>query len=417
MRTGTIEAMHAPEELGAEGEERLRLALAAGRVGSWELNLRQEGATDAARTFQRGQTSGLARGSERFGGSRLVPSPELCAMVGVHLEGFDGRLEPLLAQVHPADRRALTKAFRGAIRLETDAEAEIRFTKLPGPTRWLLIRGRWHREVPGGPGRLLGVAIDITARKTSELEMLRVQAELEHKLASRTTQLRATTDELDAFCYSVSHDLRAPLRSIRGFNEVLLERYSARLDPRGQEFLRRACESSYSMDRLIDDLLKLSRVSRVELAKSVVDLSQLAAGLADSLRAAEPDRRATFEVSPGLRALGDERLLKIVLENLLGNAWKFSSKRADARIAFGLAKAPQEAFFVRDNGVGFEPSYGGRLFGLFQRLHAGNEFAGAGTGLAIVQRIINRHGGRVWAEGAVDQGATFYFSLPNNEIT
>jgi len=235
--------------------------------------------------------------------------------------------------------------------------------------------------------------------------------DLERRVRERTAQLEVINRELEAFCYSVSHDLRAPLRSIRGFSEVLLERYATKLDERGQEFLRRSCESSQIMDRLIEDLLKLSRVTRAELQRRPVNLSALAESIASELRSGEPARTVQFVIAPGLNAEGDERLLHLALDNLLRNAWKFTSKRAEARIEVGATAEPQPAFFVRDNGAGFDMAYAGKLFGVFQRLHSAGDFAGTGVGLATVQRIVTRHGGRAWATGEVDRGATFYFTL------
>jgi PAS domain S-box-containing protein len=247
-------------------------------------------------------------------------------------------------------------------------------------------------------------------RIAAEEELLHLNSELENRVRQRTAQLEAINKELEAFSYSVSHDLRAPLRSIRGFSDVLLERYAAKLDSRGQEFLRRACESSHQMDRLIEDLLKLSRVGRSELQHQDVNLSALAESVVVELRQSEPKRKARFVIAPGLQAQGDERLLRIVLENLLRNAWKFTSKLSESLIEVGFV-SPQEAFFVRDNGAGFDMAYASKLFGVFQRLHSTTDFPGTGVGLATVQRIINRHGGRVWVEAAVDKGATFYFTL------
>jgi light-regulated signal transduction histidine kinase (bacteriophytochrome) len=261
------------------------------------------------------------------------------------------------------------------------------------------------------------VGIDISAQKRAELEILRLNSELERRIAERTAQLQAANNELEAFCFSVSHDLRAPLRSVRGFNEVLLERYASTLDARGQEFLRRACEPSQYMDDLIDNLLKLSRVGRNELVHRPVHLSELAKAIAGELQQSDPSRAVHFKISRDLRASGDQHLLRIAIDNLLRNAWKFTSKRREACIEFGFAPAPDNAFFVRDNGAGFDAAYAGRLFDVFQRLHSASEFPGTGVGLATVQRIINRHGGRVWANGAVDRGATFYFSLPADETS
>ena len=261
----------------------------------------------------------------------------------------------------------------------------------------------------------LGVVIDLTERKRAEAEVLRLNEDLEHRVKERTGQLEAINKELEAFSYSVSHDLRAPLRSIRGFSEVLLERYCKQLDPTGQEFLRRACQSSQQMETLIEDLLKLSRVSRSELQRQQVNLSQIAESIAADLKKSDPQRVVEFAIEPGLQARGDERLLRVALDNLLRNAWKFTGKQPHAKIEIGSSKGPPQAFFVRDNGAGFDMTYSNRLFGVFQRLHTVSEFPGTGVGLATVQRIITRHGGRVWATGEVNRGATFYFTLPPNE--
>jgi light-regulated signal transduction histidine kinase (bacteriophytochrome) len=254
-----------------------------------------------------------------------------------------------------------------------------------------------------------GGALD---RIRAEADLRTRNQELEQRIQERTAQLEAINKELEAFSYSISHDLRAPLRSIRGFAEVLLERYAPQLDERGQEFLKRVCQSSHHMDRLIEDLLKLSRVGRAEMQSQPVDLSAIAKSIAADLRKTEPDRQAELVIAPGLRTCGDERLLRITLENLLRNAWKFTSKKSDARIEFGTVLEPQPAFFVKDNGAGFDMAYASRLFGVFQRLHSATEFPGTGVGLATVQRVVNRHGGRAWATGAVNDGATFYFTLP-----
>jgi signal transduction histidine kinase len=261
----------------------------------------------------------------------------------------------------------------------------------------------------------LGIFVDLTAKKQAEREILRLNAELERRVSERTAQLEAINKELEAFSYSVSHDLRAPLRSIRGFSEVVLERYASKIDSRGQDILQRICSASQQMDDLIEDLLKLSRVSRSELVCKPVDLSKLAEAIAAGLCQAEPKRSVKFILKPGLVAQGDERLLRIVLENLFRNAWKFTLQQTKPRIEFGFVSEPTPAFFVRDNGAGFDMAYADRLFRVFQRLHSATEFPGTGVGLATVQRIINRHGGRIWAEGVVNQGATFNFSLPVSE--
>ena len=252
------------------------------------------------------------------------------------------------------------------------------------------------------------VTRDVTERKRSEDQV----KQLNETLRQHSLRLETTNKELEAFSYSVSHDLRSPLRSIDGFSLALMEDYGGALAPEARDYLQRVRAATKRMAQLIDDLLALSRLSRSEMTRTQVDLSGMARTVAAELRSAQPDRPAEFSIADGLTADGDPRLLRIVLDNLLGNAWKFTAKRADARIEFGASgENGSRQFFVRDNGAGFDMSYAHKLFGAFQRLHANEEFAGTGIGLATVQRIINRHGGRVTAEGAVGQGATFRFSL------
>ena len=235
----------------------------------------------------------------------------------------------------------------------------------------------------------------------------------EDETRQRTAQLEAANKELEAFAYSVSHDLRAPLRSIDGFSQALLEDCRDLLDERGKDYLQRVRAATQRMGELIDDLLGLSRVTRAEMRREPVSLSEMARSAAEEMKRAQPERSVAFVIQDGLVAEGDGRLLRVVLENLLGNAWKFSAPHPATRIEFGARGQPdgRVAYFVRDDGVGFDMAYADKLFGAFQRLHAGAEFAGSGIGLASVQRIVHRHGGRVWAEGAVEQGAAFYFTV------
>jgi signal transduction histidine kinase len=265
---------------------------------------------------------------------------------------------------------------------------------------------------------------ELIQREVEARQLAEARAQLLADLEQKNRDLAAVNKELEAFSYSVSHDLRAPLRSIDGFSLALLEDYAERLDDGGKKYLQHVRESAQHMGELIDGLLALARVTRSELRREEVDLSRLARDIGARLRNHDSGpsgtaQRVEFQVEDGLSAQGDARLLGNVLENLLGNAWKFTSKRPEARIEVGRLPegAQPAAFFVRDNGAGFDMAYAGKLFGAFQRLHAATEFEGHGIGLATVQRIVRRHGGRIWAEGEVGVGATFYFSLGEGEQT
>ena len=262
-------------------------------------------------------------------------------------------------------------------------------------------------------GPLVTAAIrDVTDRMQSEHEVQELNAALQR----RATELEVANRELEAFSYSVSHDLRAPLRTIDGFSQALLEDYHEQLPEDAQNFLERVRNAAQRMAKLIDDLLELSRISRLPVERQPIDVTALAKSIAEELRQAEPARNVNFEIAPHLKAHGDAQLLRIAMQNLMNNAWKFTSKVQDATIEVGYngGKASQ-VFFVRDNGAGFDMAYAGKLFGAFQRLHAVSEFPGTGIGLATVQRIVVKHGGRIWAESTLDQGATFYFTLQPEE--
>ena len=253
-----------------------------------------------------------------------------------------------------------------------------------------------------------GILEDITERR---LQSEHIQTLNEH-LANRSAELEVINRELESFSYSVSHDLRAPLRAMDGFSSTLLTDYGDKLDERGRDRLLRVRSAAQKMANLIDDLLNLSRVSRTELAWEEVDLSELARNTFAELQQANPQRQVTTDVAANLSASGDRRLLGIVLTNLLNNAWKFTTLKSPAVIEVGRDELEGEpVFFVRDNGAGFDMAYAGKLFGAFQRLHDAGEFPGTGIGLATVQRVIHKHGGRIWAESAVGAGATFYFTL------
>ena len=257
------------------------------------------------------------------------------------------------------------------------------------------------------------------ARAVAELERQKADQairnqrdELERQVAERTAELSASNHELEAFAYSVSHDLRAPLRAIDGFSLALLEDYGDSLDETGGRYLQRVRAGTQRMGDLIDDMLQLSRVNRGDFNLQQIDISAMAEEVFQRLQATAPERQVKIDVMPGMNAQGDRRLLGILLENLLGNAWKYTGKQDDAQISFACTRQGDERiFYVRDNGVGFNPQYTDKVFEAFQRLHSSSEFEGSGVGLATVQRVVKRHGGRVWAEAEEGEGATFYFTL------
>ncbi len=273
------------------------------------------------------------------------------------------------------------------------------------------------RAKPTGNNDELSVLVDDFNGMLSQIQerdeaLQRAHDELEQRVEERTNELATINKELESFSYSISHDLRAPLRSIDGFSQALLEDYSGKLDPTAQEHLQRVRRAAQRMSILIDDMLNLSRVNRGAMRREKLDLSAVANSIAADLQETEPDRRVEFVIEGGIHVVGDSRLLQAAMENLLRNSWKYTSAHPSARIEFGKSQQNgKHSFFVRDDGAGFDPRYADRLFAAFQRLHSASEFPGTGIGLATVQRIIHRHGGEIWAEGAVEKGATFYFTL------
>jgi light-regulated signal transduction histidine kinase (bacteriophytochrome) len=249
---------------------------------------------------------------------------------------------------------------------------------------------------------------------TSVNELLAQMQQRDVELRRRTTELEAANRDLESFAYSVSHDLRAPLGSIDGFAQALEMDYSDQFDDTAKEYFGWIREGCYQMRELIDGLLQMARLARAEVRREPVDLSGIATSVAESLKQSNPARAVRFDIRSGVHTIGDERLLRAVVENLMANAWKFTRNKTEARIEFGQNGS---AYFVRDNGAGFDPSHASKMFRPFQRLHSNREFEGTGIGLATVQKIIERHGGRAWAEGEVEKGATIYFTTGTHEGT
>ena len=253
---------------------------------------------------------------------------------------------------------------------------------------------------------------EVAERGRAEREVLRLNEQLEVRVRERTAQLESANQELEAFCYSVSHDLRAPLRAIDGFSQALIDDHAGAVPEGGQRYLARIQAATKRMGQLIEDLLNLSRVSRGAIERRAIDLGEIAGQVIAELQQREPLRKVETSILDGMQVDADPRLVRAALENLLANAWKFTAKTAQARIEVGcLRDGERNTFFVRDNGAGFDMAYANKLFGAFQRLHSVDDFPGTGIGLATVQRIINRHGGRIWADGQVGKGAVFFFTL------
>jgi len=325
-------------------------------------------------------------------------------IIGKHVRDIIGEDAFKLIEPH-IDRALMGESVKFETRLPTHDDSE----------RYILARYIPHDDDANSAAGFFELVSDITERKLAEQELKLHREHLEELVSDRTAQLNASNKELETFCYSVSHDLRSPLRSISGFCQMLKEDYAESLDSTALDYLVRMRKSVHRMDRLIDDLLTLSRVSRCELKQEKVSLSAIALEVAELMKNNYPGRTVDYNIEDKLSVTGDSGLLRVVLENLLDNAWKFTAHTPTPKVEFGSLKEDGKVgFYIRDNGAGFSMNYVNKLFGAFQRLHEANEFPGTGIGLASVQRIIQRHGGEVWAEGEVNKGATFYFTIPNS---
>ncbi|MDB6016072.1 MAG: sensor histidine kinase [Pedosphaera sp.] len=368
--------------------------------------------------------------TEEPGGIITSINPAAEQLLGYTAEECIGKLTPAAFHdpVEIADRaRIFSKELGVAIEPGFEVFVARARRNLPNEYEWtyrrkdgsrfpVLLSVTALRDSQGKIIGFMGIANDMTERKRVEEEIRRLNSELEKRVTERTAELAAANEELETFSYSVSHDLRSPLRIVTGFSKLLQEEHGDQLGPGAREYLEHICTATERMDQLIQGLLNLSRINRAQLRRQHVSLSDMARTIAGELRKGEPQRTVEFVITPDLSVEGDRELLRSVLQNLLGNAWKYTGKHARARIEFGLAPADGEkVFYVRDDGAGFNPENVGQLFNAFHRLHGVEEFPGTGIGLATVRRIIQRHGGRIWAEGAVEKGATFYFTIPTRK--
>ena len=352
--------------------------------------------------------------------NEIIFSQRWWKMLGYAEDEITDEPDPWQRMIDPDDRQRVGQLLGEALDGELDAfEMEYRLRHKLGHRVHVISRIVIFRDAGGKATRICGTNIDLTRRLQTEEALrqyqikLRVANEtLEQRVLERTEELESAIREQEAFSYSVSHDLRAPLRHINSFSAILLEEYGEEIPREGRKYLERIRTASSKMGALIDDLLELSRVSRAGIDPQPVDLSETAAQLLRMYQETDPHRIVKTSIVKGITVLGDRILLRQLLDNLLGNAWKYTSKKPSSHIEFGVVQlAGEEAFYVRDDGVGFEMQYQKKLFNAFERLH-GSEFPGAGIGLATSQRIIKRHGGRIWAKGKVGEGATFFFTLP-----
>jgi len=329
-------------------------------------------------------------------------NPAWARTFGFTTEEFCAR--PFIEWVHPDDRERTISEAGGLARGQETVSFENRYLSADGSYRWLL----WNARSRVDEGVIYASARDVSDEREARLALDRANT----ALRGRTAELEASNRELEAFSYSVSHDLRAPLRAIAGFSQSVEEDYADRLDDAGRHALGRIRAGAMRMGQLIDELIDLSRFTRADMQRQPVDLTALAAAIVAELRQRAPGRDAEIAIAEGLVAVGDPRMLRVALQNLLENAWKYTGRTAAARIELGVTRQDgADVFHVRDNGAGFDNRYAAKLFSAFERLHTESEFEGTGIGLATVQRIVRRHGGRIWADGRVGAGAVFFFTL------
>jgi len=370
---------HAEKAL-KKSEERYRLAQLAAEIGSWDSNIKT---------------------------GELAWSDQIEPLFGFKKGKFGKTYQAFLDCVHPDDKQFVIASINACIEKNIKQDIEHRIVWPDGSIHWVREIGDLIRDKDGKPYRMIGIVQDITDRKKSQEKIKTLNQSLIHY----TERLKAANKEVEAFSYSVSHDLRAPLRSIDGFSQALVEDYSDKLDDTGLDYLNRVRNAAQHMSQLIDGMLVLSRLSSKKIQIENVDMAELAIGIINKYKKENPSRNVEFKVEAELIVKGDKNLIQILLENILGNAWKFTSKKQNTKITFGKTiKKNETIFFIEDNGAGFDMNYADKLFVPFQRLHD-DEFQGYGIGLGIVSRIIRRHGGQIWGEGKKGKGAIFFFKL------
>jgi PAS domain S-box-containing protein len=345
-------------------------------------------------------------------GELVQVNPRMCEITGYTADEL--RFLRIQDITHPGDLDADLTGMRRLRSGEIDSfSMEKRDVRKDGEVIWVEASRAAVRDPEGNPVLFVGAVRDITAQRAAEAEVQRLNADLEARVERRTTDLAQANKDLEAFSYSVSHDLRAPLRALSGYAEALLEEYSDALGETGRGYAERIQGAAGRMATLIDDLLQLARISRSQMHVRPVDLSAEVAAVVREFQSADPGRQISISIQDSVQVTADRGLIRTVVQNLVENAWKFTARRENPTIEFGSMPAGDAEIccFVRDNGAGFDPAHAAKLFEPFERLHADTDFAGTGIGLASVQRIIERHGGRIWAQGAVDAGATFYFTL------
>ena len=385
-RRSALDALVREEAELRASEARLNDAQRIAHVGNWELDLAH---------------------------NVLVWSDEIYRMFEIDPGAFGASYEAFLDTIHPDDRDLVNRAYTESVASRTPYDIVHRLLMKDGRIKYVNERCETDYDAAGQPVRSMGTVHDITERKRAEDEIIELNRALEERVVQRTAQLETANQELEAFAYSVSHDLRAPLRAIEGFSHILEEDYGGQLDGEGLRLLGVVRSNVKRMACLIGDILDFSRMGRRELRAVAVDMNRLAHEVAEELQAATSGRVLRFEIADLPPAQGDRALLRQVLTNLMDNAVKFTQLRTEAVVEVGGAtQAGENVYYVKDNGVGFDMRYADKLFGVFERLHAQEQFEGTGIGLAIVKRVVVRHGGRVWAQGAVGEGAAFSFALP-----